>query len=74
MSKKEIFKLQRSIITSAPHPQMLAYNESRDILGEFPLSKELKKMFGGKLKIYVEAFVDKADNLVIVRKVKNQDW
>lgn len=60
-SRYEVFKIQREIIEPlAVHrasfdgeTKVLVYNKDRSITGQFPITPELRKLFGKRLKIYV---------------------
>lgn len=50
---KIIFKIQISVVTSASKMQVMVYNEDKSILGQFPMSKEIKQLAKGRKKFFV---------------------
>jgi hypothetical protein len=52
-----IYKLQLALFSMEKNPPILAYSEGRMNQMQISMTPELKKMFGPKLKIYVEAGV-----------------
>lgn len=72
-----IFKIQRPIVSSAGD-NYLIYNKDKSILSqslEVGQVKEIDEMFSeNEYKIYAKGYIDKKGNLVINRKVDNQNW
>jgi len=56
-------KLQRSINTNAPKPQMLIYNYDRSLEAEDDLPDDLARQMGEHLRIYVKAVLYKGGGL-----------
>lgn len=69
-----IFKLQRAIVSSEDQPPVLAYNEDRSALGQFPATPEMLELFGDEYKIYVDAELSEDGQLEVVEVVEEQDW
>lgn len=72
-----IFKIQKPLFSTDGQPYLI-YNKDRTIqnqsiqVGHMP---ELDEMFDDdEVKIYVKGYIDKKDNIVINRKVGEQDW
>lgn len=69
--KQEIYKLQRPLMGGK---ELLLYNEDKSIISHLPPQKDLLKMFGNDLKIYVLGHFDQKDIFHIEKQVKQQDW
>lgn len=67
-----IFKVQQSLVTSEGQPQMLIYNEDRSVIIQEPISDEVAKFMGDKLKVYVEGRVWE-DNIILDRVVPDTE-
>ena len=72
-----IFKIQKPLFSTKGQPYLI-YNKDRSIetnsleVGQIP---EKDKLFqDGEFKIYAKGYIDKKGNLVINKKVKEQDW
>ncbi len=72
-----ILKIQKPIISTVGQPYLI-YNKDRTIqtdsleVGQIP---EIDNLFNeDELKIYVRGYIDRKGNLVINRKVEEQDW
>ena len=66
-----IVKLQRALFPAdAP---ILAYDKHRRHTRQITATKELKRLFGGKAKIYAEATL-KGETMEIGRLVEDQPW
>ncbi len=72
-----IFKIQKPLFSTKGQPYLI-YNKDRSIetnsleVGQIP---EIDKLFqDGEFKIYAKGYIDKKGNLVINKKVKEQDW
>ena len=73
MSKKQIFKIQVSLMTNHDTPRALVYNKKRDIMGEFQADKDLVKFMNGEPKKF--AFAKVANKkLQIDSEADWQDW
>lgn len=67
-----IVKVQVSL-RSSDGPQMLIYNEARDVQWEGPLTPDVKKLMHGRDKAYFEAKL--IDTLINIRfEVEAQPW
>lgn len=71
---KMIVKLQWPITTTREKPTILVYNQDRTVFQEFEIDQMLKNLFNGRLKIYCKAKINKRQELVLGRIVKDQDW
>lgn len=69
-----IYKLQLPIVSSGPNQPLLAYTEGRRNMKEIRLTPDLKKLFGARLKIYVEANVTADGGLDVVKPVSDRRW
>lgn len=75
MAKKEVFKIQRPLMTNHAVPHVLVYNESRSVQVEFPAVGDITTYFGkGDLKVYVEGYVDGNGQLQLFDRVPNPGW
>lgn len=72
-----IFKIQKPIVSSEGE-KYLIYNKDRSIQSqslEIGQVIEIDKMFNdNEYKIYAKGYIDKKGNLVINRRVENQNW
>lgn len=68
-----IVKLQRSLGTSDGKDRVLVYNESRTVLVEQEMTRELSELFGKKDKLYAKAS-HKNGSVTIRGLVKAQSW
>lgn len=68
--KYTIIKLQKAI----NNDNVLAYNKDRSIMGEFPITEELRLLFGNRLKIYCKCKYKTGGLLEIEKEVKHQNW
>ena len=71
-----IVKLQWPISTNMEIPEVLVYNEDESIFQGFPISQELKEMFGNKLKIYRMAQIRRDGVLEVFADpvLEEQEW
>lgn len=69
-----IYKLQLPVASSGPNPPLLAYTEGRRNMKEITLTSDLQKLFGAKLKIYVEANVTADGGLDVIKPVSDRSW
>jgi len=69
-SKEEVFKIQKH----NPHQTVLAYNEDKSKMGQFPLTPEVNKLFGKAFKIFVLGSQNKKGQILVKRKVKDPHW
>ncbi|WP_026887678.1 hypothetical protein [Clostridium beijerinckii] len=65
-----IVKIQKSLNDNS----MLIYSEDREIVYQDTLNPDIDKALGNKCKGYFEAELDGKNQLVIGKKVKNQNW
>lgn len=71
----QIFKMQRSIITSHENTRILIYNERRSIMGEYDATKVDMDLMGNDLKIYVYGvFENKTGKVLISDYAPKQGW
>ena len=72
-----ILKIQKPIILTEGQPYLI-YNKDRTIQTdslEVVQIPEIDNLFNeDELKIYVRGYIDRKGNLVINRKVEEQDW
>lgn len=72
-----IFKIQKPLF-STEGQMYLIYNKDRSVVSqslEVGAIKEIDDFFDeDELKIYVKGYIDKKGNLVINRKIEEQDW
>lgn len=73
MSRTHIFKLQRSLETTAPVAQVLAYNADRSIMGEFDSTPELDQLFKGRSKFFARGQLRKG-KLLLLGEVSDRGW
>ena len=76
-----ICKFQRPIFDSAPEDEdtlVLVYDESREMMGQFPISKEEMEVIfpDGALKTYWLCDKDEGDKGMVypIEQVEEQDW
>lgn len=55
--KRQIFKLQRSLYTTEPLPQLMLYNRDRTVVAQVDLLPDVLTLFGDKHKIFVRGYV-----------------
>ncbi len=65
-----IVKIQKSLNDNS----MLIYSEDREIMYQDTLNPDIDKVLGNKCKGYFEAELDRENQLMIGKKVKNQNW
>lgn len=65
-----IVKVQRAIIGNT----MLIYNKDNSITYEGELRPELRKLIGENYKGYFEAEVNERGQIVLGKKVREQNW
>lgn len=65
-----IVKIQKSLNDNS----MLIYSEDREIMYQDTLAPDIDKVLSNKCKGYFEAELDRKNQLVIGKKVKNQNW
>lgn len=72
-----IFKIQKPLFSTAGLPYLI-YNKDKSIMtnsleiGQIP---EIDNLFNkGELKVYAKGYVDRKGNLVINKKVSEQEW
>lgn len=72
-----IFKVQRPLF-STDGEYYLVYNKDKSIVSQnlqVGKNPDFDKLFkGDEYKIYVKGYIDKKENLVINRRVEDQDW
>ena len=72
-----IFKVQRPLFSTGGE-YYLVYNKDKSILSQnlqVGKNPDFDKLFKeDEYKIYVKGYIDKKENLVINRRVENQDW
>lgn len=70
-----IVKLQRPLFSTVKNPPALAYDQTRAVHCELPMTEALRKLFRNRAKIYCEAEVDAKGRLVIGKPVPDRrDW
>ena len=75
-----IFKVQQSVFTNAPKPQMFIYDESRKYEYQADLTEDVRKMLGEKPKAYFrgELIPNEGDpetfQVGLYEEVEEQDW
>lgn len=72
-----IFKFQRPLyqVGAVPgEPEVLVYDESRQIEGMIPLTDELRELFGNGFKFYAACFINGDGTLSIRKVVDDQPW
>ena len=69
-----IIKVQISQFTTTAEKQVLVYNESRTILGEFPLTVEIEEAMQGRIKAFFKAEVSPLGAIELDRMVKDREW
>lgn len=82
MSRKIVFKLQRSIETSEDLEQVLIYNEDRSIEGQMTLTEDVLALFpdepiegiGVPHKIFVKGTINRKGVVDIKSVADHQDW
>ena len=72
-----ILKIQRPTVSTGKE-KYLIYNKDKSVLSqslEVGEVKEIDEMFNeNEYKIYAKGYIDKKGNLVINRKVEDQNW
>ena len=58
-----IIKLQRPILGA---DTMLAYDKEQKIMGQIPISNEVKALFGDRLKIYCRCRYRNSDGMLFI--------
>jgi hypothetical protein len=72
--RKQIWKLQRPIVSNEAFPTVMAYTEDKDQLAMIPMPEEMMdEIFGDELKVYALATVVNGV-LKVKRLVPEQDW
>lgn len=69
-----IAKLQKSLESSNGKTRVLIYNESKTIIKEQEITKELEKLFGSKNKLFAKCSLNGKKEIVIGDLVKDQGW
>lgn len=69
-----IVKVQISLSTSAPCPQVLVYNKSKTVWYEGDAPKKVMSMMAGRYKAFFKAKREKDGSLTLKKPAKNQDW
>lgn len=69
-----LVKIQRSIVTTEDHPQMLIYSKDRSVFHESDLTPEIKEIMGMEYKVYAEAVKDDKGKFKVLRLVEDQPW
>jgi len=78
--KRIIVKVQTSIVTFAPHPMALVYNQSKSVYSQFPITAQLLKILKGEPKTYWYADLVPdprkagAFQVSIVKRAPWQEW
>ncbi len=75
MSKaKHIFKIQLPLSTSLKIPEALIYNEDRSVMGQIPITEDLRSLFPpGVFKIFVTGTIDDEGALNATGTVYQED-
>lgn len=72
--RKQIWKLQRPIMTNEEFPTVMAYTEGKGQIAMIPMGEEaMDEIFGDELKIYVYGTVVNGI-LKVNRYADEQDW
>ena len=59
--RRQIFKLQLPLFSTAENPPMLVYNKVRSIEGEIDITDEIRQLFPpGEAKIFAEGVFDRS--------------
>jgi hypothetical protein len=72
--RRGIYKLQRPLSSNQPNPQILGYDRGRTREFFIDCEEAMMRLFGERLKIYVEGSFDEKGFLYITRIVRDQDW
>ena len=68
-----IVKVQRSLCP--PDVSCLIYNKDRDIMGEFPVTDEIRQVMGDEMKGYFHGkFIKKTGKVELIDRAPDQDW
>jgi hypothetical protein len=71
----QIFKLQRSIVTTEPDTQVLIYNEDRSYMGQLQMTPEVADLFPQYgSKIYIHGDIDEDGVIEFLNQAEQQDW
>lgn len=71
----QIFKIQRTLFTTEEVAQILVYNESRSIMGQFPATPPLLKWFPKDVfKVYARGTIDIKGHIDIQEVIEDRDW
>lgn len=72
-----IFKIQKPLLSTYGQPYLI-YNKDRSIISDslqVGMVKEIDNLFNSEeSKIYTKGYIDRKGNIVINRKVEEQDW
>lgn len=76
-----IVKIQRPLATNELVPQVLMYDQSRELMIYLPYDDDMKQQFGDDLKQYWEVELDSTDGppgtppiVNFVKQVEDQPW
>lgn len=69
-----IVKIQKPLATNEILPQALIYNKNRNVTLFLPFEQVQKLFREGELKVYHNAHINDAGELVIEERVRDQDW
>lgn len=69
-----IFKLQRSILTTAKKQQLIVYNKDRSIFFQGPLGKTIGEFMDKDFKMFVHGDIDENGMLRIAKEARWQEW
>lgn len=74
MIRRQIWKLQRPLMTNMPVLEVMAYTEGRENMALIPMTDyEIEELFGDELKVYVSGRVVKGI-LHVKKRVAERDW
>jgi hypothetical protein len=68
-----IAKIQRPLFSNTGNPPAMAYDQARNFTIMLPVTDDLLKLFGEKMKIYAEV-IRNGESLEIVRVVPDRGW
>lgn len=74
LAKVGIVKVQRSVFTNAPKPQMLIYNKGRTVEFEGDLTDDVAKLLGERLKAFFHARIDNKGVVHLDKPAPDQSW
>lgn len=71
--KREIFKVQLSLMTGAPERQCLIYNKDRSVMVQGPADVEIELAMQGCWKLYFYGHVENED-VILEAIAPEQEW